>query len=124
MSLAQDTDQRAAGLKSLNFVVVNAKISELEVKMGGEFHESIKYSSWKCGIEMADEGTGSCAAAAREMIKRGAMYTVLGGLVTALATPLTVLGLTGLIDSKWAIAVDRFHHFHFQLPLWIHIHQE
>lgn len=36
------------------------------------------------------------------------MYTVLGGLLSALATPLTLLGATDFIDSKWAIAIDRY----------------
>jgi len=47
------------------------------------------------------------AAATKEVIKRGAMYTVLGGLLSALSTPLSVLGATDLIDSRWAIAIDR-----------------
>lgn len=45
--------------------------------------------------------------ATKEVIKRGAMYTVLGGLLSALSTPLSVLGATDLIDSRWAIAIDR-----------------
>jgi pimeloyl-ACP methyl ester carboxylesterase len=47
------------------------------------------------------------AAAASQLIKRGAMLTVLGGLMTALAWPATLLSATDFIDSKWAIAVDR-----------------
>ena len=34
--------------------------------------------------------------------------TVLSTLVTALAWPSALLALTNFIDSKWAIAVDRF----------------
>ncbi len=48
------------------------------------------------------------AAAASQLIKRGAMLTVLGGLMTALAWPATLLSATDFIDSKWAIAVDRY----------------
>lgn len=51
------------------------------------------------------------AAATKEVIKRGAMYTVLGGLLSALSTPLSVLGATDLIDSRWAIAIDRCYWF-------------
>ncbi|KAG0576997.1 hypothetical protein KC19_5G124200 [Ceratodon purpureus] len=45
--------------------------------------------------------------ATKEVIKRGAMYTVLGGLLSALSTPLQLLGATDLIDSRWQIAIDR-----------------
>ncbi|XP_059623535.1 uncharacterized protein LOC132266625 [Cornus florida] len=41
------------------------------------------------------------------LMKQGAMLTVLGTLLTALAWPATLLAATDLIDSKWAIAVDR-----------------
>ncbi|XP_022844005.1 transmembrane and coiled-coil domain-containing protein 4 [Olea europaea var. sylvestris] len=44
---------------------------------------------------------------AMEIMKRGAMMTVLSSLLTALAWPATLLTLTDFIDSKWAIAVDR-----------------
>lgn len=47
------------------------------------------------------------AEIATEMMKQGAMMTVLGTLVTALAWPATLLALTDFIDSKWTIAVDR-----------------
>ncbi|CAM6013771.1 unnamed protein product [Sphagnum balticum] len=47
------------------------------------------------------------STAASQLIKRGAMYTVLGGLMSALAWPATLLSATDFIDSKWAIAVDR-----------------
>lgn len=43
-----------------------------------------------------------------QLMSRGAMYTVLGGLVAALAWPATLLSATDFIDSKWTIAVDRF----------------
>ena len=44
---------------------------------------------------------------AKELMKRGAMFTVLSGLVAALAWPATLLSATDWIDSKWTIAVDR-----------------
>lgn len=45
---------------------------------------------------------------AMQLMSRGAMYTVLGGLVAALAWPATLLSATDFIDSKWAVAIDRF----------------
>lgn len=47
------------------------------------------------------------AEIASEMMKRGAMMTVLSTLATALAWPVTLLSLTDFIDSKWTIAIDR-----------------
>ncbi|XP_076916491.1 transmembrane and coiled-coil domain-containing protein STS1-like [Bidens hawaiensis] len=44
---------------------------------------------------------------ALELMKRGAMMTVLSSLVSAFAWPATLLYLTDLIDSKWTIAVNR-----------------
>ncbi|KAF8406501.1 hypothetical protein HHK36_008590 [Tetracentron sinense] len=44
---------------------------------------------------------------AMELMKRGAMMTVLSTLFAALAWPATLLAATDFIDSKWAIAVDR-----------------
>ncbi|KAK9948462.1 hypothetical protein M0R45_004035 [Rubus argutus] len=41
------------------------------------------------------------------LMKQGAMLTVLGTLLTALAWPATLLAATDFIDSKWSIAVDR-----------------
>lgn len=43
-----------------------------------------------------------------EMMKHGAMMTVLSTLLTALAWPATLLYLTDIIDSKWTIALNRF----------------
>ncbi|PKA46499.1 hypothetical protein AXF42_Ash012632 [Apostasia shenzhenica] len=43
----------------------------------------------------------------RELMKRGAMMTVLSTLVTALAWPAALLAATDFIDSKWSIAIDR-----------------
>lgn len=45
---------------------------------------------------------------ALQLMSRGAMYTVLGSLVAALAWPATLLSATDFIDSKWTIAIDRF----------------
>ncbi|KAF3793197.1 Transmembrane and coiled-coil domain-containing protein 4 [Nymphaea thermarum] len=42
-----------------------------------------------------------------ELMRQGAMLTVLSSLVAALAWPSTLLAATNFIDSKWAIAVDR-----------------
>lgn len=47
------------------------------------------------------------STAMKEVIKRGAMRTILGGLLSALSTPLAFLGATDLIDSKWQLAIDR-----------------
>ncbi|XVF59731.1 hypothetical protein PTKIN_Ptkin07bG0299300 [Pterospermum kingtungense] len=44
---------------------------------------------------------------AMELMRRGAMMTVLGSLLTALAWPATLLAATDFIDSTWSIAVDR-----------------
>lgn len=42
------------------------------------------------------------------MMKQGAMMTVLSTLMTALAWPTTLLTLTDLIDSHWAVSINRF----------------
>ncbi|KAK6922641.1 Protein of unknown function DUF726 [Dillenia turbinata] len=44
---------------------------------------------------------------AMELMKQGAMMTVLSTLLTALAWPAALLAVTDFIDSKWTIAVDR-----------------
>ncbi|GAV75906.1 DUF726 domain-containing protein [Cephalotus follicularis] len=44
---------------------------------------------------------------AMELMKQGAMMTVLSTLLTALAWPAALLAATDFIDSKWTIAVDR-----------------
>ncbi|KAL9241440.1 hypothetical protein vseg_015554 [Gypsophila vaccaria] len=44
---------------------------------------------------------------AMQLMKQGAMMTVLSTLLTALAWPATLLAITDFIDSKWAIAVNR-----------------
>ncbi|KAJ8631508.1 hypothetical protein MRB53_024831 [Persea americana] len=42
-----------------------------------------------------------------ELMRQGAMVTVLSSLVTALAWPAALISATDYIDSKWTIAVDR-----------------
>ncbi|KAJ3682170.1 hypothetical protein LUZ60_014743 [Juncus effusus] len=42
-----------------------------------------------------------------ELMKQGAMMTVLSSLVTAFAWPAVLLSATDFIDSKWSIAIDR-----------------
>ncbi|KAJ3690307.1 hypothetical protein LUZ61_019471 [Rhynchospora tenuis] len=42
-----------------------------------------------------------------ELMKRGAMMTVLSSLMTAIALPAVFLSATNWIDSKWSIAIDR-----------------
>lgn len=42
-----------------------------------------------------------------ELMKQGAMMTVLHTLLTALAWPAALLTITDFIDSTWSIAVDR-----------------
>ncbi|KAI3722848.1 hypothetical protein L2E82_33979 [Cichorium intybus] len=44
---------------------------------------------------------------AMELMRQGAMLTVLSSLLSALAWPATLLSLTSFIDSKWTIAVNR-----------------
>ncbi|KAK9284903.1 hypothetical protein L1049_024084 [Liquidambar formosana] len=44
---------------------------------------------------------------ALELMKQGAMMTVLSTLLVALAWPATLLAAADFIDSKWTIAVDR-----------------
>lgn len=45
---------------------------------------------------------------AMELMRQGAMLTVLSSLLMALAWPATILAATEFIDSKWTIAVNRF----------------
>jgi hypothetical protein len=44
-----------------------------------------------------------------ELMKQGAMMTVLSALLTALAWPAALLAATDFIDSTWSIAIDRFN---------------
>ncbi|KAL5557598.1 hypothetical protein UlMin_039834 [Ulmus minor] len=44
---------------------------------------------------------------AMELMKQGAMLTVLSTLLAALAWPATLLAATDFIDSKWTIAINR-----------------
>lgn len=62
----------------------------------------------------------------KEVIKRGAMRTILGGLLSALSTPLAFLGATDLIDSKWQLAIDRcclhlLFLFSIQVLFWLYL---
>ncbi|XP_065620622.1 uncharacterized protein LOC112035795 isoform X2 [Quercus suber] len=69
------------------------------------------------GFAAAASATGSVAGStavaasfggvALQLMKQGAMMTVLSTLVAALALPATLITASDLIDSKWAIAVDR-----------------
>ena len=36
------------------------------------------------------------------------MFTILSSLVVAMALPLALISLTDFIDSRWALAIDRF----------------
>lgn len=56
------------------------------------------------GTAIQDWLTSSLAL---ELMRQGAMMTVLSGLLTALVWPAALLSATSFIDSKWAIAVDR-----------------
>lgn len=47
------------------------------------------------------------SAIALEMMKHGAMMTVLSTLLTALAWPATLLYVIDIIDSKWTVALNR-----------------
>ncbi|KAK2373023.1 hypothetical protein P8452_46198 [Trifolium repens] len=44
---------------------------------------------------------------ATELMRQGAMLTVLSGLLAALAWPAALLSATDFIDSTWSIAIDR-----------------
>lgn len=44
---------------------------------------------------------------AYQFMQMGAMMTVLGSLVTALTLPAALLSASDIIDSKWAVALDR-----------------
>ncbi|KAF5185122.1 transmembrane and coiled-coil domain-containing protein [Thalictrum thalictroides] len=58
-------------------------------------------------LTLLPAGSASAAEVALGLMKQGAMMTVLGTLVSALAFPAALLTATDFIDSKWAIAVDR-----------------
>ncbi|CAL4925857.1 unnamed protein product [Urochloa decumbens] len=44
---------------------------------------------------------------ALEVIREGAMQTVLNGIISAFAWPATLVSAAEFIDSKWAVAIDR-----------------
>lgn len=45
---------------------------------------------------------------AMELMKQGAMRTVLSGILAAFAWPATLLAAADFIDSKWSVAIDRY----------------
>lgn len=47
------------------------------------------------------------AGLAMEMMKQGAMLTVLSTLIAAFAMPAALVSAADIIDSKWAVAIDR-----------------
>jgi hypothetical protein len=47
------------------------------------------------------------AGFAMELMREGAMQTVLSGLISAFAWPATLVYAADLIDSKWSVAIDR-----------------
>lgn len=42
-----------------------------------------------------------------ELMREGAMQTVLSGIVSAFAWPAYLVSAADFIDSKWSIAIDR-----------------
>ncbi|KAF8672169.1 hypothetical protein HU200_049736 [Digitaria exilis] len=44
---------------------------------------------------------------ALELMREGAMQTVLGGIISAFAWPATLVSAADFIDSKWSVAIDR-----------------
>lgn len=38
------------------------------------------------------------------------MQTVLSGIISAVAWPATLLSAADFIDSKWSVAIDRYHY--------------
>lgn len=45
-----------------------------------------------------------------ELMREGAMQTVLSGIISAFAWPATLVTAADFIDSKWSIAIDRCLH--------------
>ncbi|KAJ9564414.1 hypothetical protein OSB04_000380 [Centaurea solstitialis] len=54
-----------------------------------------------------DKGLKCLEKITLELMKQGAMMTVLSSLLAALALPATLVTMADIIDSKWSIAVDR-----------------
>ncbi|GJM91210.1 hypothetical protein PR202_ga07566 [Eleusine coracana subsp. coracana] len=44
---------------------------------------------------------------AMELMREGAMQTVLSGIISAFAWPATLVSVADFIDSKWSVAIDR-----------------
>jgi hypothetical protein len=42
-----------------------------------------------------------------ELMREGAMQTVLSGIISAFAWPATLVSAADFIDSKWSVAIDR-----------------
>lgn len=42
-----------------------------------------------------------------ELMRQGAMHTVLNSLLAAMAWPATLLVAADFIDTKWSIGIDR-----------------
>lgn len=42
-----------------------------------------------------------------ELMREGAMQTVLSGIISAFAWPATLVAAADFIDSTWSIAIDR-----------------
>ncbi|KAL1569543.1 transmembrane and coiled-coil domain-containing protein 4-like isoform X4 [Salvia divinorum] len=74
---------------------------------GFVFEEDDFKRPWDGQCDNSERNNHYIAALAMEMMKHGAMMTVLSTLLTALAWPATLLYLTDIIDSKWTIALNR-----------------
>ncbi|XP_031269065.1 transmembrane and coiled-coil domain-containing protein 4-like [Pistacia vera] len=70
-----------------------------------------RYALWWESKNLIELSTGIqdwlTSRIAAEMMKQGAMHTVLNTLVAAFAMPATLVTASDLIDSKWAVAIDR-----------------
>ncbi|KAK6939387.1 Protein of unknown function DUF726 [Dillenia turbinata] len=79
---------------------------------GLAFQEEVLYAlQWESEHLIAlstavQEWLTSIAAIAMELLKDGAMLTVLSTLLAALALPATLLTATNFIDSQWTVALD------------------
>mgnify|MGYP000952832456 CR=1 FL=1 len=47
------------------------------------------------------------AGFAMELMREGAMQTVLSGIISAFAWPATLVAAADFIDSTWSVAIDR-----------------
>ncbi|KAJ0026296.1 hypothetical protein Pint_09061 [Pistacia integerrima] len=80
------------------------------IVMGYMFRSTV-YALWWESKNLIELSTGIqdwlTSRIAAEMMKQGAMLTVLNTLVAAFAMPATLVTASDLIDSKWAVAIDR-----------------